>query len=98
MARPAELEPEVPADGLTLKQQGAQTVQALTKVSAQLFPLKEKARAGLRLTRKERKLLDELDTRYRQLEGLLRQLMRPRDNAPWLRGADHGHGPEHPRS
>jgi hypothetical protein len=81
----------------TLRERGALTVHELADVGRQLYPLQQKRATGAALFEDEQTLYAQLETRYRELEGELRHLMRPRERDPWLRGADHTHGPDDSR-
>jgi hypothetical protein len=98
MARAAEVPPASSAGPASLRERGAQTVRALGAVGNELFPLKQKAQSGVPLTKQQRKRLEQLESRYRVLEGELRELMRPRAKDPWLYGVDHLHGPDGPQN
>jgi hypothetical protein len=78
-------------DASSIKSEGASTVKGLAQVASQLFPLRQKRDGGKKLTKRELKQLDELETEYRELEQNLRELMRPRERDPWTRGRDHSH-------
>jgi len=88
-----------PERGLSLRERGTATVHRLAEVGAKLHPLKTKLQEGKRLTKREQKSFDALDSEYRALETQMRELMRPRFRPEdvWLRGVDHLHGPDNPR-
>jgi hypothetical protein len=67
-----------PGGAPSLREQGIVVVKALSAISTKLQPLREKQAAGKRLTKREQAQLESLDAEYRQLEGELRLLMRPR--------------------
>ncbi len=86
MAKPAEFQ-----DPTSIKAEGAATVKGLTRVGGELFPLREKAKSGKPLNKREQTKLNRLEMEYRMLESNLRELMRPKEPNPWLRGLDHTH-------
>lgn len=81
-------------ESLSLRERGARTVRGLASAGRELFPLRERVAKGETLTEAEQQRLDELEVEYRALEARLFTLMRPREPMPWLRGADHAHGPD----
>jgi len=91
MAKLAEGTPGADDDASSIKAEGASTVKGLAAVAGQLFPLRQKRDSGKKLTKRELKQLDELESEYRELEQNLRELMRPRERDPWTRGRDHSH-------
>jgi hypothetical protein len=86
MAKVTEFE-----DPQSIKAEGVATVKGLTEVSQKLFPLRERAKSGKKLSKRDQKKLDELEREYRLLESQIFSLMRPKEPNPWLRGLDHTH-------
>src|SRR5687767_8541444 len=93
MAKATEFE-----DSHSIKAEGVSTVKGLTEVGQQLFPLREKAKSGKKLSKRDQKKLDELEREYRLLESNLFSLMRPKEPSPWLRGVDHTHSNISPKT
>ena len=93
MAKATEFE-----DPHSIKAEGISTVKGLTEVGQQLFPLREKAKSGKKLSKRDQKKLDELEREYRALEANIFALMRPKEPSPWLRGVDHTHSKVGPKS
>jgi hypothetical protein len=86
MAKPAEF-----TDTTSIKAEGVSTVKGLTEIGQKLFPLREKAKSGKKLSKRDQSRLDKLEREYRALESNLFDLMRPKEHNPWLRGLDHTH-------
>ena len=93
MAKATEFE-----DPHSVKAEGVSTVKGLTEIGQQLFPLREKAQSGKKLSKRDQTKLDKLEREYRALEANLFELMRPREPNPWLRGLDHTHSRVGPKS
>ena len=93
MAKATEFE-----DPHSIKAEGVSTVKGLTEVGQKLFPLREKAQSGKKLSKRDQTKLDKLEREYRALESNLFELMRPKEPNPWLRGLDHTHSRVGPKS
>ena len=93
MAKPAEF-----TDPHSIKAEGVQTVKGLSEIGQLLFPLREKKQSGKKLSKRDQAKLDKLEVQYRLLESNLRELMRPKEPNPWLRGLDHTHSRIGPQS
>jgi hypothetical protein len=92
MAKATEFE-----DSHSVKAEGISIVKGLTEVGQQLFPLREKAKSGKKLSKRDQTKLDKLEREYRALEANVFELMRPKEPSPWLRGVDHTHSKVGPK-
>ena len=70
---------------------GAATVKQLAEVGRKLYPLREKRASGKKLTKRQSETWEALESEYRELERDLHELMRPRQQDPWLQGRGHAH-------